>query len=99
MARDEREGDIRDDELVDERDALQHEQQQRERQAGKRGKRTSPVLFFRQVMAELRKVVWPTRHQLITYSTVVVVFVLVVMTFVQALDFGFGKLAFWVFSK
>ena len=41
-----------------------------------RGKRTSPVTFYRQVVAELRKVVWPTQQQLITYFIVVLVFVL-----------------------
>ena len=42
--------------------------------------RTSPVTFFRQVVAELRKVVWPTQQQLITYFFVVLVFVIVLMT-------------------
>ena len=51
-------------------------------------------LFLRQVVAELRKVVWPTRPQLITYFWVVLVFVIVVMTLVSLLDLGFGKLAF-----
>ena len=43
--------------------------------------RTSPVTFYRQVVAELRKVVWPSQQQLITYFIVVVVFVLLVMGF------------------
>ena len=49
-------------------------------------------------MAELRKVVWPTRQQLITYFWVVLVFVVVVMTCVSLLDLGFGKLAFEIFA-
>ena len=60
--------------------------------------RTSPATFYRQVVAELRKVVWPTRQQLITYFWVVLVFVVVVMTFVSLLDLGFGKAVFAVFS-
>ena len=63
-----------------------------------RDRRTSPATFYRQVVAELRKVVWPTRQQLITYFWVVLVFVIVVMTFVSLLDLGFGKLAFWLFA-
>lgn len=55
-------------------------------------------LFLRQVVAELRKVVWPTRPQLITYFWVVLVFVIVVMTLVSLLDLGFGKLAFALFA-
>jgi preprotein translocase subunit SecE len=61
-------------------------------------KRTSPATFYRQVVAELRKVVWPTQQQLITYFIVVLVFVLVVMTIVSLLDLGFGKLIFKVFG-
>jgi preprotein translocase subunit SecE len=50
------------------------------------------------VVAELRKVVWPSQQQLITYFIVVVVFVLLVMGFVSLLDLGFGKLVFKVFG-
>jgi preprotein translocase subunit SecE len=63
-----------------------------------RDKRTSPATFYRQVVAELRKVVWPTQEQLITYFIVVLVFVAVVMSFVSLLDLGFGKLVFAVFA-
>ena len=55
-------------------------------------------LFVRQVVSELRKVVRPTRRELTTYTTVVLVFVLVVMTFVFGLDFAFAKLVLWVFG-
>ena len=61
-------------------------------------KRTSPATFYRQVVAELRKVVWPSQQQLITYFIVVVVFVLLVMGFVSLLDLGFGKAVFKVFG-
>jgi preprotein translocase subunit SecE len=61
-------------------------------------KRTSPATFYRQVVAELRKVVWPTQEQLITYFIVVLVFVTVVMAIVSLLDLGFGKLVFAVFA-
>ncbi len=61
-------------------------------------KRTSPTTFYRQVVAELRKVVWPTQQQLITYFIVVLVFVVVVMTIVSLLDLGFGRLVFKVFG-
>jgi preprotein translocase subunit SecE len=61
-------------------------------------KRTSVPTFYRQVVAELRKVVWPTQEQLITYFFVVMVFVLVMIAIVAALDLGFGKLSFWVFG-
>jgi preprotein translocase subunit SecE len=55
-------------------------------------------LFFRQIIAELRKVVRPTRNELITYTVVVLVFVSVVMAFVSVLDYGFGHLVLYVFG-
>jgi preprotein translocase subunit SecE len=60
--------------------------------------RTSPATFFRQVLAELRKVVWPTQKQLINYFWVVLFFVLVMMTLVSLLDLGFGRLVLEVFG-
>ena len=63
-----------------------------------RRKRTSPAVFYRQVVAELRKVVWPTQEQLITYFMVVMVFVIFMMALISALDLGFGKLIFAVFA-
>jgi preprotein translocase subunit SecE len=47
--------------------------------------------FFREVVSELRKVIWPTRKELLTYTSVVIVFVTVMTTIVSLLDFGFGK--------
>ena len=61
-------------------------------------KRTSIPTFYRQVVAELRKVVYPTQEQLITYFIVVMVFVVFMMAFVSALDLAFGKLVFAVFT-
>lgn len=56
------------------------------------------TLFLRQVVAELKKVVRPTRTELITYTSVVLVFVLTVMLIVSGLDFAFGKLVLWAFG-
>ena len=63
-----------------------------------RSERTSPATFYRQVIAELRKVVWPTRDQLVTYFGVVMVFVIFMIVLVSVLDLGLGKLAFWMFT-
>ena len=67
---------------------------------GSRGgdKRTGPTTFYRQVVAELRKVVWPTQEQLTTYFLVVMVFVIVMMAFVSVLDLAFGRLVFALFT-
>ena len=60
--------------------------------------RTGPVTFTKQSVAELRKVVWPTQEQLVTYFIVVMVFVVILMTFVSLLDLGFGRLVFEIFG-
>ena len=55
-------------------------------------------LFYRQVIAEMRKVIWPRRKELVTYTSVVIVFVLVVIAYVTVLDFGFSKAILAVFG-
>jgi preprotein translocase subunit SecE len=66
----------------------------RDKAAGKsapktpRKKRTSPALFVRQILAELRKVVWPTRSELMTYTSVVIVFVVCIIGIVALFDYG-----------
>jgi preprotein translocase subunit SecE len=51
--------------------------------------------FFREVVSELRKVIWPTRKELLTYTGVVIVFVVVVTAIVSGLDYVFGKGILW----
>ncbi|MEB8341604.1 preprotein translocase subunit SecE [Streptomyces sp. BH106] len=71
------------------------------RKGGKRGKK-GPfgrlALFYRQIVAELRKVVWPTRSQLSTYTTVVIVFVVIMIGLVTVIDYGFNHLVKYVFG-
>ena len=55
--------------------------------------------FFREIIAELRKVIWPTRKELLTYTAGVVVFVTVVTASVVGLDYAFAKGALWVFGN
>lgn len=56
-------------------------------------------LFLSQILDELRKVVRPTRSELWQYTVVVIVFVVVMMALVSALDFGFGRLVELVFGS
>ncbi|MER7280333.1 preprotein translocase subunit SecE [Dactylosporangium sp. NPDC000244] len=57
------------------------------------------INFVREVVAELRKVIWPTRKELTTYTLVVVVFVIIMLAIVGGLDFGFAKLVLWSFGN
>lgn len=54
--------------------------------------------FFREVIAELRKVIWPNRKQLITYTTVVLVFVSFMTALIFGLDLAFVKGVSWLFG-
>ncbi|SER76743.1 preprotein translocase subunit SecE [Actinokineospora terrae] len=54
--------------------------------------------FLREVVSELRKVIWPTRKQLIGYTAVVLVFVTFMVALVAGLDVGLGKGVFWLFG-
>ena len=56
------------------------------------------ALFIRQVMAELKKVVTPTRKELINFTAVVLVFVIIMMAIVYGLDQLFGWLVLLVFG-
>jgi preprotein translocase subunit SecE len=60
--------------------------------------RTSPVTFLREVRSELRKVIWPTRKELITYTTVSVIFILVMVAIVTSVDTGLTDLVFKIFG-
>ena len=55
-------------------------------------------LFYRQIVSELTKVVWPTRKQLTTYTAVVLVFVTFVIAVVSLLDLVLTKVVFWIFG-
>ncbi|MGP3999169.1 preprotein translocase subunit SecE [Streptomyces sp. 8N706] len=71
------------------------------RRGGKRGKKgpmARLALFYRQIIAELRKVVWPTRSQLTTYTTVVIVFVVIMIGLVTVIDYGFSEAVKYVFG-
>lgn len=56
------------------------------------------AIFYRQIIAELRKVVWPTRNELVTYTTVVIVFCLIIIGIVYTLDLGFARAALEIFG-
>jgi preprotein translocase subunit SecE len=56
-----------------------------------RKKRVGPRQFLREVRQELRKVAWPSRRELVAYTMVVLVSVVVLTSFVFGLDFLISK--------
>jgi preprotein translocase subunit SecE len=77
---------------------VQPEPKTRKGRRGKKGPLGRLALFYRQVVAELRKVVWPSRNQLTTYTTVVIVFVLILIGLVTVIDYGLNHVAKYVFG-
>jgi preprotein translocase subunit SecE len=70
--------------------------------AKKREPRPNPFVFvwnfLKQVVAELRKVIWPNRKQMISYTTVVLVFLVFMVALIGGVDLGFAKLVGLVFG-
>jgi preprotein translocase subunit SecE len=56
------------------------------------------VQYYREVVSELRKVIWPGRNELFTYTVVVLVFVIFVTALVAGLDFGLTKAVLGIFG-
>ena len=69
-----------------------------------RGERNKSIFgriaqFMREVVIELRKVVTPTRKELVTYTSVVLVFVIIMMALISGLDLVIGTLTGFVFGN
>ena len=54
--------------------------------------RKSPMTFFKEIWAELKKVTWPSKKELTSYSVVVTVFIIAVSLILFAMDTVFGSL-------
>ena len=63
----------------------------------------NPIVFvfnyLKQVVAELRKVIWPNRKQMMTYTSVVLVFLAFMVALVGLADLGLAKLVMLVFGS
>ncbi|WP_139418128.1 preprotein translocase subunit SecE [Agromyces laixinhei] len=66
--------------------------------ASRRNPFSRVALFIRQVIAELKKVVTPTRKELISFTTVVLVFVIIMMAIVWVFDQVFSVAVLYVFG-
>jgi preprotein translocase subunit SecE len=70
------------------------------KQAGEpRGNPIAYVInYLREVVAELRKVIWPNRKQMVTYTSVVLVFLAFMVALIGLVDLGLVKLVTLVFG-
>jgi preprotein translocase subunit SecE len=53
--------------------------------------RTKPRQFIKEVIAELQKVAWPTRQEVVAYSIVVLVSSVVIAAIIFAMDYVFTR--------
>ncbi len=56
------------------------------------------VNYLKQVIAELRKVIWPNRKQMVSYTSVVLVFLAFMVALIGVVDLGLAKLVLLVFG-
>jgi preprotein translocase subunit SecE len=66
--------------------------------AGQKRERTKPRQFFKEVLAELRKVAWPSRQEVVAYSVVVLVSVVVIATLIFFMDLAFTKAVLFLYG-
>lgn len=60
--------------------------------------RTKPRQFVKEVISELQKVNWPTRQEVVSYSIVVLVAVVVIATLITGLDYVFTQAVLALFG-
>jgi preprotein translocase subunit SecE len=69
-----------------------------QRQAQPKRERVGPGQYLREVRDEMRKVAWPGREEVVRYSIVVVVTVIVYTALVGGFDYLFGLLSGWLYG-
>ncbi|HUH08539.1 MAG TPA: preprotein translocase subunit SecE [Egibacteraceae bacterium] len=67
-------------------------------QSKKKRERTGARQFMREVRGELKRVAWPSRKELTSYSLVVLVSVSLITLFIFGLDQLFGQFVLWIFG-
>ena len=63
----------------------------REARAPERGERVRPLQYFREVRSEMRRVNWPNRSEVINYTFVVTLAVVILTAFIAGLDYLFAE--------
>ncbi len=69
-----------------------------QRQGPAKRERVGPAQYIREVRDEMRKVAWPKRDEVVRYSIVVVITVVVYASLVGGLDYVFSLLSGWLYG-
>jgi preprotein translocase subunit SecE len=62
-------------------------------------RRSTPAQFVREVRDEMRQVAWPSRTELINYTSVVFTTLVIMISLIYVLNLAFGKLVIDLFTK
>ena len=69
-----------------------------QRTAGPKTSRVGPAQYMREVRDEMRKVAWPTKDEIVRYSIVVIITVIVYTALVSGADFLFAFMSEWLYG-
>jgi len=62
-------------------------------------RRATPAQFVREVRDEMRQVAWPSRAELVNYTSVVLTTLVLMIALIFVLNLAFGKLITLLFTK
>ena len=85
--------------LNEQGDPVRTAQPQQRRGPAPKGERTGPTQFAREVRGELRKVAWPSRTEVLNYSVVVLLGIVVLTAMIAALDYVLGEAVLELFER
>ena len=85
--------------FVDEQGDPVRERRQTRNQPRPGEERVGPTQFLREVRGELRKVSWPRREEVVNYSIVVLVVLVLLTTAIGLLDWGFSEAILKLFDR
>jgi len=69
-----------------------------QRTAGPKTSRVGPAQYMREVRDEMRKVAWPTKDEVVRYSIVVIITVVIDTALVSGADFVFAFMSEWLYG-
>ena len=69
-----------------------------QRTAGPKTSRVGPAQYMREVRDEMRKVAWPTKDEIVRYSIVVIITVVIYTALVSGADFLFAYMSEWLYG-
>jgi len=86
----------------EEPDGKKAKKAKKDKKAAKTGPTRNPFVFvwnyLQQVVAELRKVIWPNRKQMVNYTSVVLVFLVFMVTLIGLVDLGLARVVLLIFG-